>query len=125
MSSDYPPSAGSEEIGDDSVSMRQVDEASMTSTEATTDAATGPDEDAALAEAAEAAARAEFARVAQVWGTPGTPGAALPLRVRLALEGACWRCHQPWLPSHVCQPAQVAHEPAADEAADEAVADAK
>lgn len=60
MSSDYPPSAGSEEIGDDSVSMWQVDEASMTSTEATTGAATDAGEDAALAEAAEAAARAEF-----------------------------------------------------------------
>ncbi|MEL0125816.1 MAG: hypothetical protein VW929_01330, partial [Actinomycetota bacterium] len=52
MSSDYPPSVGSEEFGDDSVSMWQVDEASMTSTDA--------GEDAALAEAAQAAARAEF-----------------------------------------------------------------
>ena len=64
MSSDYPPSAGSEEIGDDSVSVWQVDEASMTSAEATAEATTeataGAGEDAALAEAAQAAARAEF-----------------------------------------------------------------
>ena len=52
MSSDCPPSAGSEEFDDDSVSMWQVDEASMTSTDA--------GEDAALAEAAQVAARAEF-----------------------------------------------------------------
>ena len=47
MSSDYPPSVGSQEFDDDSVSMWQVDEASMTSTNA--------EEDAALAEAAQAA----------------------------------------------------------------------